>query len=129
MAMPAALATSITVRIVPSVPALRWARALLAPRPLGGDPCQVRSTARIDSKCDRPSQIPLRDQGGADAYRAVWDSRADSRVSTRGSWRRIACGRGKSVEVRVGFRTVKERVGQSRAWWSLPENPRVGGSI
>src|ERR671910_498585 len=74
MAMPAALATSITVRIVPSVPALRWARALLAPRPLGGDPCQVRSTARIDSKCDRPSQIPLHDQGGADAYRAVWDS-------------------------------------------------------
>src|SRR5918994_1644379 len=83
MAMPAALATSITVRIVPSVPALRWARALLAPRPLGGDPCQVRSTARIDSKYDRPSQIPLHEQGGADAYRAVWDSRADSRVHSR----------------------------------------------
>jgi hypothetical protein len=27
----------------------------------------------------------------------------------------------KSVEVRVGFRTFKEGVGQSRAWWSLPE--------
>ncbi len=126
--MPAALATSITVRIVPSVPALRWARALLAPRPLGGDPCQVRSTARIDNKCDRPSQILYTTKAAQTPIE--WSgTRGPTRGSTRGSWRRIACGCGKE---RGGLGGIPYGQGRCRAVAgvvSLPENPRVGGSI